>query len=124
MLSKGHNFRTEGVAPIGWIYMDGKYIRSVHRRFGELPMKTYPNMLMSAQLRWMIVRRIKKIRPLWYLEYDKETVKEFLAKEYGWEWYGGTPSRKSIYCVLPQLFHTETLRLRYAHARLLGRLQI
>lgn len=86
---EGHNFRTEGVAPIGWIYMDGKYIKSVHKRFGKLPMRTYPNMLMPVQLRWMIVRRIKKIRPLWYLSYDKEAVKKFLATEYGWEWYGG-----------------------------------
>ena len=52
-------------------------------------MKTYPNMLMPAQLRWMVLRRIQKIRPLWYLSYDKEEVKKFLAKEYGWEWYGG-----------------------------------
>lgn len=86
---EGHNFRTEGVAPLGWIYMDGKYIRSVHRMFGKLPMKTYPNMLLSDMLRWMVVRRIQKIRPLWYMSYDKEKVKKFLADEYGWEWYGG-----------------------------------
>lgn len=86
---EGHNFRTEGVAPLGWIYMDGKYIKSVHKKFGKLPMKTYPNMPMHAMLRWMIVRRIQKIRPLWYMEYNKEEVKKFLTEEYGWEWYGG-----------------------------------
>ena len=31
---EGHNFRTEGIAPLGWIYMDGKYIKSVHKKFG------------------------------------------------------------------------------------------
>jgi len=86
---EGHNFRTEGVAPLGWIYMDGKYIKSVHKKFGKLPMKTYPNMPLGAMLRWMIVRKIQKIRPLWYMSYDKEEVKKFLVKEYGWEWYGG-----------------------------------
>jgi len=86
---EGHNFRTEGIAPLGWIYMDGKYIKSVHRKFGKLRMKTYPNMPMHAMLRWMIVRRIQKIRPLWFMSYEKEEVKKFLTAEYGWEWYGG-----------------------------------
>lgn len=86
---EGHNFRTEGVAPLGWIYMDGKYIKSVHKTFGKQPLKTYPNMLMPTQLRWMVCKRIQKIRPLWYLSYDKEEIKKFLSAEYGWEWYGG-----------------------------------
>lgn len=86
---EGHNFRTEGVAPLGWIYMDGKYIKSVHKLFGSLPLKTYPNMPLHAMLRWMVLRRIQKIRPLWYMSYDKEQVKAFLSAEYGWEWYGG-----------------------------------
>ena len=30
----GHSFCTEGVAPITWTYMDGKYIRAVHDQFG------------------------------------------------------------------------------------------
>jgi hypothetical protein len=29
------------------------------------------------------------IRPLYWLDYDKEKVKRFLADEYGWQWYGG-----------------------------------
>jgi len=86
---EGHNFRTEGVAPLGWIYMDGKYIKSVHQKFGTIPMKTYPNMLLSTQLRWMVLKGIKKIRPLWYISYDKEKIKKFLEEEYGWKWYGG-----------------------------------
>jgi len=31
----GHSFRTEGTAPISWTYMDGKYLESVHKRFGR-----------------------------------------------------------------------------------------
>ena len=30
-----HSFRTEGIMPIGWTYMDGRYINSVQRRFGR-----------------------------------------------------------------------------------------
>lgn len=31
----GHSFRTEGSCPIGWTYMDGKYIESVYKKFGK-----------------------------------------------------------------------------------------
>ncbi|PLX18681.1 MAG: LPS biosynthesis protein [Candidatus Muiribacterium halophilum] len=86
---EGHNFRTEGVCPLGWLYMDGKYIESVHKKYGKLKMKTYPNMPMYKFLKWMIIDRIKKIRPLWYMSYNKEEVKTFLQKEFDWKWYGG-----------------------------------
>lgn len=86
---EGHCFRTEGVAPLGWVYMDGKYIESVHKQYGKLPMKTFPNLWISDQIRWMIFGRINKVRPLYYMDYDKEAAKKMLTEEYGWKWYGG-----------------------------------
>lgn len=86
---EGHSFRTEGISPLGWLYMDGKYIQTVHRRFGTVPMKTFPNLWMSSFMYWTAVKRIKKIRPLYWMSYHKEDVKAFLSKEMGWQWYGG-----------------------------------
>lgn len=86
---EGHSFRTEGVAPLGWIYMDGKYIQSVHREFGKVPMKTFPNLWLKDQLRWMLLGGIKKVRPLYFMDYDKEAAKKLLAEKYSWQWYGG-----------------------------------
>ena len=86
---EGHNFRTEGISPLGWLYNDGKYIESVHDIFGTLPRKTYPNMSLSAQLRWMLLRRIRKIRPLWNMDYNKDDIKRFLHENFDWQWYGG-----------------------------------
>ncbi len=86
---EGHSFRTEGVAPLGWIYMDGKYIESVHRQFGKVPMKSFPNLWLRNQLKWMLFGGIKKIRPLYYMDYDKEAAKQLLTEKYGWQWYGG-----------------------------------
>lgn len=85
----GHSFRTEGSAPMGWIYMDAKYIQSVHNEFGTVPMKTFPNLWLYKQLKWMLFGRIESIRPLYYLQYDKEAAKDMLHKDYGWKWYGG-----------------------------------
>ncbi len=86
---EGHSFRTEGISPHGWFYMDAKYIESVQKQFGTKKIKTLPNLWMSKWLKWIIVDGIKKIRPLYYLDYDKEKTKTFLAKEYGWQYYGG-----------------------------------
>jgi N-acetyl sugar amidotransferase len=86
---EGHSFRTEGVSPLGWLYMDGRYIRSVHERFGRLPMATYPNMAFKDFVRWAAFSGIKRIRPLYFLDYDKDATKAMLADTYGWEWYGG-----------------------------------
>ena len=40
-------------------------------------------------LRWTVFNRIKKIRPLWYLKYDKESAQVILKEKYGWSYYGG-----------------------------------
>jgi N-acetyl sugar amidotransferase len=86
---EGHSFRTEGISPLGWLYMDGKFIESVHRRFGTLPMRSYPNLTLARFVRWAAFRNIRRIRPLWYCPYDKEAAKRLLADRYGWQWYGG-----------------------------------
>ena len=85
----GASFRTEGISPLGWVYMDGKYIQTVQEKFGKYPLKTFPNLLISDFLRRMIFDGVKSIRPIYYMDYDKEWAKKMLAKEYGWQWYGG-----------------------------------
>lgn len=86
---EGHSFRTEGVSPLGWLYMDGGYIKSVHERYGTVPMRTYPNMEFGQFVRWAALSRIQRTRPLYFIDYDKEQTKKFLNATYGWEWYGG-----------------------------------
>jgi N-acetyl sugar amidotransferase len=86
---EGHSFVAEGISPLGTLYMDGKYIREVHRIFGTIPMKTYPNMDFKAFMKWTVLKRIRKIRPLWYIGYSKEAAQKYLEKEFCWHYYGG-----------------------------------
>lgn len=86
---EGHSFLTEGITPVGKNYFDGKYIKSIHDKFGSRKMKTYPLMTFSNFLKWTFFKQIKKIRPFWYLKYTKEEARTFLEKEFGWEYYGG-----------------------------------
>ena len=40
---EGHSFTSEGVSPMARSYVM-KYISDIHKRFGSMPMKTFPNM--------------------------------------------------------------------------------
>lgn len=109
---EGHSFVTEGITPVGRNYFDGKYIQAIHKKFGKRPMKTYPLMTFGRFMKWTLFKRIKKIRPYWYMEYSKEDARAFLEKEYGWQYYGGhhlenrmTSFFHSYY--MPQKFNTD-----------------
>lgn len=86
---EGHSFVTEGITPVGRNYFDGKYIQSIHRRYGHRPMKSYPLMTFERMMWWSTVAQIRKIRPFWYIDYSKEDARRLLETEYGWQYYGG-----------------------------------
>lgn len=86
---EGHSFVTEGITPVGRNYFDGKYIREIHRRYGRVRMHSYPLMTFARFLWWSMGARIRKIRPFWYLAYNKEEARAYLEKNFGWEYYGG-----------------------------------
>ena len=109
---EGHSFVTEGITPVGRNYFDGQYIRSIHRKFGRLPMHSYPLMTFARFLRWTCLARIRKIRPFWYINYNKEDARRFLEREYGWRYYGGHHLENRIAAFLhsiyaPQKFGTD-----------------
>jgi N-acetyl sugar amidotransferase len=113
---EGHSFRTEGISPPGWFYMDAKYVQTIHKKFGNGKIKTLPVLWLTKWLKWMLVNRIKKFRPLYYLDYDKEATKAFLEKEYGWKWYGGHHmENRSAYFVNNYYLPTKfSIDLRYS----------
>jgi len=109
---EGHSFVAEGITPLNRNYFDGKYIKSIHNRYGKHKMKTYPLMTFSRFLRSTLLHRVKFIRPLWYLQYAKEDAKALLSSRYHWRYYGGhhlenrmTAFYHSVY--LPEKFGTD-----------------
>ncbi|MDA2935702.1 N-acetyl sugar amidotransferase [Patescibacteria group bacterium AH-259-L05] len=86
---EGHSFMAEGVSPLGTMYFDGKYIDDIQKKLGTYKIKTFPNMKLLTFLKWILLKRIKKIRPLWYIKYSKEEAKKFLEKKFNWMYYGG-----------------------------------
>jgi N-acetyl sugar amidotransferase len=86
---EGHSFNEEGISPQGNNYFDGKYIQDIHKIFGRLPMKTYPNMTFRKFLKSILFHKVQFIRPLWYIDYSKVEAKSWLEKNTGWQYYGG-----------------------------------
>lgn len=85
----GHSFRTEGVVPIGWTYMDGRYINEVHRKFDGRSLKSIPNFTLWDMVYYTFIKRIKVIPMLNYFNYLHEETNKILEEEVGWQYYGG-----------------------------------
>ncbi len=109
---EGHSFIEEGISPLGKNYFDGKYIAAIHEQFGTLKLKTFPNMPFWTFMKWITIKKIKKIRPYWYLDYNKEEAKILLKEKYGWQDYGGhhLENRMTAFChsvYFPQKFEID-----------------
>lgn len=83
------SFRTEGVLPLSWGYKDGRYVRGIQKRFGSIPLKSFPNLTLGGYLYYTLIRRIRLVRILNYFAYRKADAKQVLAKRLDWVDYGG-----------------------------------
>jgi N-acetyl sugar amidotransferase len=115
----GMNFRTESISVPDWSYghSDWRYIRAVHRRFGTVPLRTYPHFSLF-DLAWInLIRGIRTVSILNYIDYNKAEAMELLQTKLGWTYYGGK-HYESIYTrfwqgyVLPTKFGVDK---RYGH---------
>lgn len=88
-LITGGNFRTEGKIPKEWSYMDGRYIKSIHKKFSGKKLVHFPNLTLFDYLKYMFIKNIEVVRILNYIDYQKPEIKKFLESELGWRDYGG-----------------------------------
>lgn len=115
----GHSFRTEGTTPLTWTYMDGKYVKSIHKTFGKVKIKSFPIMNLSKYLYFSFFKRIKQVRILYYLPYDEENILKMLTEEVGWINYGGK-HHESMYTgffqsyILTRKFNIDKRKLHYS----------
>lgn len=86
---RGNDFRSEGSQPREWTYGDGRQLKAVHRKYGKVKLKSFPNYTFTSLMYYGFVRGIKSIYPYYYIEYNKNKAQEFLKETYGWQYYGG-----------------------------------
>lgn len=85
----GTNTSTETIMPPHWGHsaMDSRHLRAVHRRFGTVPLRTYPVLGPAELAFYLFGRRIKWIPFLNYVGYDKSAAERRLADELDWRPY-------------------------------------
>jgi len=113
----GGNLATEGIMPISWGHSnrDLKHLRAIHRRFGSVRLRTLPQISPFRFVYAIVMRGIKYIPILNYLDYDKQQAKQLIQRELGWRDYGGK-HYESIYTrffqghILPAKFGIDKRR--------------
>jgi aminotransferase len=87
----GTNIASESIMPLAWGYnaMDSRHLRTIHRKFGTRPLRTFPVIgLWEQYISFPLLHRMRVLRPLDYLPYDKNAAKTLLMERYGWRDYG------------------------------------
>jgi N-acetyl sugar amidotransferase len=85
----GNNFRTEGRQPDLWTNSDGRQMRYINNKFGKGKFVSYPNQTIFDLIYFAGIKRIKMIRPFYYLSYNKTEAKKLIIEKYNWVDYGG-----------------------------------
>lgn len=86
----GSNSATEFIRPpVEWLYMnDIVMLKDIHKKFGTIPLKTFPLCGMLKYKIWYgFFKGMKRAYPLDYVVYDKEKAMDILNQKYGWTKY-------------------------------------
>ncbi len=119
----GGNYATECVRnPLEWLYYgtDMAQLRDIHRRFGAIPLKTYPfSSIFFHKIYLRYLKGVQVIKPLNYLPYTKEIAIKTLSETYGWRPYPQKhfESRFTKFYEgywLPTRFGYDTRRVQYS----------
>jgi N-acetyl sugar amidotransferase len=88
----GTNFRTEHTMPRSWYWrkQDLVNLKAIHRKFGEVPLRTFPTL---TTWRFQASRKLgwgqKYAEPLNNINYVRREAMNTLTREFGWRYYGG-----------------------------------
>ncbi len=86
----GQSFRTEGIAPLSWNYLDGKYLKAVHEKFGTLRLRSWKphdpgfNLDIFEMFYYTLWRGIKTIPILYDYPYVRAEAERIIVRELGW----------------------------------------
>lgn len=128
----GGNIATECVRnPLEWLYYgtDMRQLNDIQRRFGTVPMRTYP---FSSVLRHKVylryIRKLEVVKPLDWMPYTKELASNTLSDLYGWKPYPQKhfESRFTRFYEgywLPERFGYDTRRVQYSSLILTGQMR-
>jgi len=87
----GGNTASESIFPDAWLFyaMDAINLKAIHRKYGERPLKTYNTISYFDYYLWYpFVKKMRVVRPLNFMSYNKSAAIEELSCKVGWRAYG------------------------------------
>ena len=110
----GNNIQTEHTLPKSWNYnkFDIINLRNIHSKFGEGSLNHLPALGLWQQAYYQLVKNIRSVQMLNFLEYNKAEVKQKITSELNWRDYGGKHF-ESVFTrfyqgyILPAKFHID-----------------
>lgn len=113
----GFNHQTEAILPknMSWRKQDLANLIDIHKQFGSVKLKTYPQLDFFKYTYYQKVLKINVFRILDIIEYNKDDAKKAIIEQFGWRDYGGK-HYESIFTrfyqgyVLPRKFKVDKRR--------------
>jgi N-acetyl sugar amidotransferase len=110
----GSNTVTEAIMPPSWSYHKNDLVnlKAIHKQFGTVKLKRFPILGIFRKTYFQLIKGIKSIPILNYVEYVKKDAKQVIARELGWKDYGGK-HYESIFTrfyqayILPRKFNAD-----------------
>ncbi len=110
----GGNIATEGIFPTAWhgSAMDSINLKAIHAKYGERRLKTYSTVSFFESYIWYpFVKKMRTVRPLNYMPYNKADAVAELERTIGWRSYG----RKHGESLFTKLFQNHYLPLKFGY---------
>lgn len=88
----GGNYSTECVRePLSWgayFQTDTTYIKDIHNKFGNIPLKTLPMCdIFKYKIQYRLINGVRVVKPLDQVRFIKSEAEELLEKRFGWQKY-------------------------------------
>ena len=90
----GQSFRTEGIAPLSWNYLDGRYLSAIHSKFGTVPLREWKpedpgfRLGLRQMFHYTVWRRIRTYPLLYLTNYVRKEAEEIIKRELDWVYPG------------------------------------
>jgi N-acetyl sugar amidotransferase len=87
----GSNFATESILPVAWGHtnIDATYISYIQKVFGTKKLRKYPLMSIYKFFYFKVIKKIKTIKLLNYIPYNKKEAQSIIKQQLDWIDYGG-----------------------------------
>lgn len=111
----GGNIATEGVMAASWhegSAMDSINLKAIHAKYGQRPLRTYKTIdFWQYYLYFPFVKKMRTLRPLNFIPYNKQMAIKELEETIGWKNYG----RKHGESLFTKVFQNDYLVRKYGY---------